>query len=398
MIKKLIFLCVVALMSMTQSFGGVTLTIPDVSITPGATSYVVINFDLGSQAYTAYQFDIAYPEGISSVEDNEGNPAFTKGDVYSSTHSVSSGYAPDGKARFQCFANNSAAFTAQSGTLLMLTIKAAKSLAEGTYQATISPIEFSQTDATPDRPDAVTFNIQVTNTIILDEESTLPPVEATGANVKVKRTIKANEWSTLCLPFNMTEAQVKEFFGDDVQLAYFDGYEVKKEGTNVTGINIKFVDGDVSDGFYCNYPYLIKTSKDITEFTLTTDITPDVVEESISIGSGPSKRTGKFIGTYQANTIVPENSIFLSGNKFWYSSGKTKMKAFRAYFTLDHVLTNKENADARITMSFNDDTTGVKNVEHKVSDEDIYYNLNGQRVEKPIKGFYVKDGMKIIVK
>jgi len=55
--------------------------------------------------------------------------------------------------------------------------------------------------------------------VVLDETSTTAPKASNGAvDVLVKRTIKANEWSTICLPFTMTETQVKTAFGDDVRI------------------------------------------------------------------------------------------------------------------------------------------------------------------------------------
>lgn len=54
------------------------------------------------------------------------------------------------------------------------------------------------------------------------------PEAAEGVNVRVKRTIKANEWSTLVLPFAMTAEQVKSAFGNDVQLADFTGVETEE--------------------------------------------------------------------------------------------------------------------------------------------------------------------------
>jgi hypothetical protein len=72
------------------------------------------------------------------------------------------------------------------------------------------------------------------------------------------------------------------------------------------------------------------------------------------------------------------------------------MKAFRAYFTLQDVLTDVANA-SRITLSFDDsETAGIKTVDKKNSDK--YYNLRGQQVETPAKGVYVKDGKKVIIK
>ena len=48
--------------------------------------------------------------------------------------------------------------------------------------------------------------------------------------VRVKRTINANEWSTICLPFAITAEQVKGVFGDDVQLGDFTGAVYELEG------------------------------------------------------------------------------------------------------------------------------------------------------------------------
>ena len=379
---KLLSLCVVALMSITQSYGGVTLSVPQVNITPGGTSNVVIYFDLGIPAYTAYQFDIAYPEGISSVNDSDGNPAFTPGEVYNS-HSVSSGYAPDGKARFQCFSLNSVSLTAQSGTLLIIPIKAVKSLAEGTYEATISPIEFTQTDATPDRPDAVTFNIKVTNTVVLDENSTTAPAAASGVNVKVLRTINANEWSTICLPFAMNETQVTTAFGNNVQLGDFTGCTVD----NDDNITANFSDVTVIDA---NHPYIIKVSSPISEFTVD-DVT-------IAPGTAEVKKdkSGKwyncFIGNYVNETVLVDGSLFLYDNKFYFSTGTTKIKAFRAYFSFDAAGAYYES---RIAIAF-DETTVIREI--NTNDNNNVYDLRGLKVKNPAKGIYVKDGKKVIIK
>ena len=264
--QKFISVCAVAFLFVAQAWAGVALTVPDVNIVPGGTANVVIYFDLGTQPYTAFQFDIAYPEGISSLSDDEGNPSFIKGDAYSDAHNVSSIYTTGGLDRFQCFSAVSTPFAAQDGTLLILPIKAQKALAEGTYQATISPIEFVQTDATPDRPDAVTFNITVSRHVVLDESSAVAPASASGVEVQVRRTIEADTWSTICLPFSMTEAQVQECFGDDVQICDFAGVESDiDENDKVQKITVNF--NDVTS-IEANRPYIIRVSQPLSEFTL----------------------------------------------------------------------------------------------------------------------------------
>ena len=388
--KKILSLCAIALMCMAYCRAGVTLTIPEVSIAPGSTSYVVINFDLGTKPYTAYQFDIAYPEGISSVNDNDGNPLFLAGDVYNG-HSVSSGYAPGGQARFQCFSTNSTPLSKQSGTLLTLSIGAAKTMAEGTYQATISPIEFVQTDATPDRPDAITFNIKVSKTVVLDESSTVAPTAAPDVNVRVRRTIKANEWSTICLPFAMSEAQVKAAFGNDVEVADFNDYEYDEEN-----INVKFQDVTAIEA---NHPYIIKVSKVITEFTAD-GVNIDPQEAIVDFDTSRRKNQPRqMIGTYVANTTLDWGMLFLNSNKFWYSVGNTKMKAFRAYFNFINLIPDfEDNYESRITMSFGNETTSIKETSNLKSQTSNLYDLQGRKVQKTVKGLYIKNGRKEVVR
>lgn len=404
--QKIISLCVTILIAIAQSYGGVTLTVPEVNVAPGGTSSVVIDFDFGTPLYTAYQFDIAYPEGISSVSDTDGNPVFIKGDVYNTDHNASSLYTANGLDRFQCFSLDSKPFTAQSGTLLILPIKALKTLAEGTYQATISPIEFVQTDATPDRPNAISFNIKVSKSIVLDELSTVAPPTGTGVDVTVKRTIKANEWSTICLPFAMTEEQVKATFGNDVQLGDFKGTDSNIDSNdNVTGITVKFEEATTIEA---NHPYIMKVSVPITEFDLEgVDVIAKEAEAYIEFDNGKSgtRRVvySGFYGTYHAGTVLNEYTLFLNNNKFWYSTGKTKMKAFRAYFEFYDILTEVENASSRISIIY-EGTTGVKEIINSISVNGSYYDLQGRCVSVGAgsvparKGLYLKDGKKIVNK
>ena len=58
---------------------------------------------------------------------------------------------------------------------------------------------------------------------------------------------------------------------------------------------------------------------------------------------------------------------------------------------------------AKITFVFDDGTevTGIETIndsEIKAVKRDVYYNLNGQRIEKPQHGVCIKNGKKIIIK
>ena len=104
----------------------------------------------------------------------------------------------------------------------------------------------------------------------------------------------------------------------------------------------------------------------------------------------------RMVGNYVNGTVVPDYGLFLNDNKFWFSKGKTKMKAFRAYFDLASAGAEYED-ESRIAIVF-DETTGIgtflMNHEECIKDNAIY-NLKGQRVEKPGKGIYIYKGKKV---
>ena len=228
----------------------------------------------------------------------------------------------------------------------------------------------------------------------LDENSTTP-IEASEelVSVRVKRTIKANEWSTICLPFAMTEEQMKsdDAFGSDVQLADFNDYTYD----NTEGrICVHF---QPATAIEANHPYVIKVSQPVSQFTVDgVDIDPQ--EAIVDFDTSRRKNQPRqFVGTYVANTILDWGTLFLSGNKFWYSIGETKMKAFRAYFNfIDLIPDFEDNYDARIVMSFDEETTGVN--DRMTMPDDKYYNLNGQRVKPASKGLYIRNGKKVVIK
>ena len=265
-------------------------------------------------------------------------------------------------------------------------------------------VVLSTTDATPLNIDAAnaTFTITIAAppaNVILDENSTTAPEASVGAvNVTVNRSIKANSWSTICLPFAITAEKLTAAFGAGVEVKDFTSWSSTEDpGTgDIVGITIGFTSVTAMEA---NHPYLIKVANAITAeegFTVDgVDIDPED-EPFIQVGKSKATR-GYFTGTYVANTIVPEEALFVSNDKFYYSNGSTKMKAFRGYFELADVLTSVEGAAAHIMIS--DETTGVADVRSLISeDEGGYYSISGQKVLNPQKGMYIKNGKKVIIK
>jgi len=239
--------------------------------------------------------------------------------------------------------------------------------------------------------------------IVLDEASTIVPAATAGAeDLLVKRTLKANTWSTICLPFSMTDAQVKAAFGDDVQLAEFVDYEVNYDGDdNVTAITVNFDDVNLGEGFYANYPYLIKVTAPMTEFSVTAKVDPDEENAYAEYDNGRTGNNRKVYGTFKgvlhSGGYVPANDLFLSDNKFYYSTGISTIKAFRAYLNLVDVM---PSSSASVAIRINEGTTRVEGLSTPAQTGNAY-DLSGRKMlsDKNLeKGVYVIDGQKVVVK
>ena len=335
-----------------------------------------------------------------------GNIDYTLGDSYDATP-VFTPNMDGGYLKVACLNANSDPLNKQQGTLVTfrlrlkegLTVSVGDVLSGKLLKGVISAENGSIHDVADDD-----FTITIAEAAdlrtLLDETSITVPAAATGVDVRVKRTIKAGEWSTICLPFAMTAEQVKTAFGEDVKLGDFNGTESEiDDADKVVGITARF--GDVT-AIEANHPYIIKVSKAISEFTVdAVDVIPEENEAYIEFDNGKigSRRVvySGFYGTYHADTELDEFTLFLSDNKFWYSTGLTRMKAFRAYFAFLDVLTEVEEAGAPVYISFGGDTTrlDLMNIDGEDSN---YYDLNGRVVKTPQHGVYIKNGKKVIVK
>ena len=383
----------------------------NVSIMKGNQALVSINYEFNetnNDVYAGYEFKLDMPEGITLLKDANGNVVFNL-DTQNSNFNVNS-TADGGFGALPRYTNSTSTLKGKSGSLLSVTFIADPSLAVGTeHSVKITDVKLSKRESngnwTTVKYDDFTFTVTIVeNLVILDENSTDAPESISGVNVQVKRTINANEWSTICLPFDMNSDQVKAAFGDDVILGDFIGCTTTKSGNVVSSITVNF---DGTTNIIANHPYIIKISEAKTGFSVEnvnileqTDLIINKDEYSFEMFGTTITVYNQFIGTYQANTVLPKNSLFLNGNKFWYSNddGKTKMKAFRGYFKFYENLTDKE-LNSNIALAF-DEADGINNVTVGQPVEGIY-DIQGRKVHtdenKPLKkGVYIINGKKVV--
>ena len=365
----------------------------NVTVPQGGTAALEIGLNNPTIECGGFEFLLVLDNGITASAPEKGSR------VGSSFTLQGNNKAGEG---FQVLAYNTEALVIDgtSGTIVTLTLTADAGLAVGsTLNGSIKSAYISNRGGESNSAENVNFTITIgepeTRTV-LDEASTKAPAAATGVDVRVKRTITANDWNTICLPFAMNEAQTKAAFGNDVQLGNFTGYEVEEDGGgDIIGLRMNFSSVTAIEA---NHPYIIKVSSAISEFTADgVDIDP---EDEPMVNYGTSRKPKSIVGTYVAETDVPELCLFLSGNKFWYSIGATKMKAFRAYFDFVDVLTDVEDTyGVKMFIHHADDETGIEEIQmSNGSNNGEIYDLAGRRVEKANKGIYIINNKKVLVK
>ena len=279
----------------------------------------------------------------------------------------------------------------------------------GTYPIKIKNIEMSKFldgEANVSITGEIVSTLTIIDRITLDENETELPQEVDNVNVKVKRTINANEWSTICLPFAMTAEQVAAAFPETtVELADFTDAETINNNIKVkfTSVNPVVIDA--------NHPYIIKVSKTVSEFDVDgVDIDP---QEAI-INKGSNRIPKEFIGNYIANTVLgvakgekDENPIlFISGGKFYASWGTAKIKAFRAYFNIfDLYDVLSTDADAKLGFFVDDETTAIEGINTNQRVVEGVYDLQGRKVmvkdgdiNNLQRGLYIINGKKVAIK
>ncbi len=232
--------------------------------------------------------------------------------------------------------------------------------------------------------DNYTFTKPKRTTITLDDSQDYKSQSQSICNAKVMRSFVSGRMGTVCLPFDLTEAQIAEGFGENAEVYDY---------TSINGSTLNF---SKVTTMTAGKPYLVKTAVD-KDYLFFTDV-------SISSDAQPQPSTIDdsyvFTGTFSPYSMATDQSeLFLSASgllKYPSSSDNNanRIRGYRCYF----VVKNSSNAK----ISFDGEMTDIDNVDID-SDEPLkVYNLNGMYVGDSVnnlpKGVYVANGKKIIIK
>lgn len=252
--------------------------------------------------------------------------------------------------------------------------------------------------------------------LVLDEDKTLAVTKSyTGAKMLLHRTFTKSAdnnkkgWNSIILPVDMTAAQVKEAFGEGVQMAEFDRLENNW---------IKFSTVDVAaDGvvLHKNTPYIIYPTKEpLGNYSYTIDGVTKILDGHVYVANGinyddqTSNLTHTvngggmtYTGSYDSKTVVSADSYMFSKGNLVHTNKEHTVKAYRCWL--------KEDAHSGRMLMFSldgnglDGTTGIHVIEeNKQNTNTGIYNLGGVRmntnnVDKLPKGVYVVNN-KVVVK
>lgn len=252
--------------------------------------------------------------------------------------------------------------------------------------------------------------------LVLDEDNTLAVTKSyTGAKMLLHRTFTKSAdnnnkgWNSIILPVDMTAAQVKEAFGEGVQMAGFDRLEnnwIKFSTVNVAA------DGVV---LHKNTPYIIYPTKEpLGNYSYTIDGVTKILDGHVYVANGinyddqTSNLTHTvngggmtYTGSYDSKTVVSADSYMFSKGNLVHTNKEHTVKAYRCWL--------KEDASSGRMLMFSldgnglDGTTGIHVIEeNKQNTNTGIYNLGGvcmntNNVDKLPKGVYVVNN-KVVVK
>ncbi len=203
--------------------------------------------------------------------------------------------------------------------------------------------------------------------------------------VKTVRTLNANKWNTLCLPFdvNMSILEAALGTGKNIELRTYSNYDA----TNKV-MNFEVADNSTIEA---GTPFLIKLNTEKKTPTFNGVIIKNVAAKTIE-SNGVS-----FVGTYspvELNTDGTNLFITIVNELAKPTATGNKMLGLRAYIT---VPSNFDFNDARLFLD--DEATAINSIgTKKATNSATLYNLQGQRVEHPHSGLYIKNNKLTIIR
>ena len=243
-------------------------------------------------------------------------------------------------------------------------------------------------------------NVDNTNNIDNNDEQTRNVV------LSDRTLYKDGKWNTLCLPFNLTAAQIAahaDFAGATLM-------ELNTDGTN----GFDATDGTLYLAFKeataitAGVPYLVKWDAAGDDFTspVFSGVTIDAKASTTVSDADTGLQEVQMVGCYSPVSVVADDkSILFLGdeNTLYYSSVNRNIRSCRAYFSVPYLKQNPGAKARAFRLDFGDEeATGILEVSADSIEmtDDAWYSLDGVRLSgKPAqRGIYINNGNKVVIK
>lgn len=190
---------------------------------------------------------------------------------------------------------------------------------------------------------SIIFEISNTSpTITLDEnsEGNAPIISSNTnktLNIDLSRSLSANMWNTICLPFNLNSNQKVLLFGEGYHLHEFYGID---NDNGVTHLKFRAVaeGDDLAAGIpYIVYPTKSLASEEAEKLTEVVISTPSPQAITINDENGNAfTYQGIYVPTRIDNIKDDPKQVLFIGpdNHIYWPNTSNPLKGFRAYFTL----------------------------------------------------------------
>ena len=136
------------------------LSVADVTLAAGESKKIAIELNNPNADYSAFQFDLVLPEGISIDKNKKDKLIVSLNADRIDDHTLNSSVVGSNTYRFICFSMSNSEFEDSEGDLLYITLKADDGVSNGALTATIKSQVFTQGDGTQVKWSDLSFTIK----------------------------------------------------------------------------------------------------------------------------------------------------------------------------------------------------------------------------------------------
>ena len=226
-----------------------------------------------------------------------------------------------------------------------------------------------------------------------DLTASLPETELADQTVTLNRNLYSG-WNTFCVPFALTQTQLKEAYGSGAVAKYLSG--VTTDGAAAT---LHFTPEE-GGGIEANKAYLLYLTDEVKEAKTFSGVTLQPAGDCTTTVSAAD-------GDYTFQGILAPTALAKDDTQYFLNSAGTyfvlpldntsQLKATRAYIIVPKAAGSAQGR--QYSFDFNGTTTAIDNVTISGMEDGAWYTISGIRINRPAaKGVYIHNGRKVIVK